>query len=86
VTTAPSSLSFVSRLMQILPMMINLMIRKKSKLIKMLMRRARLLISIPGRQMHHGIDRRAFSFHRGSRNPTLRKQNLKTMSRRKKCL
>jgi hypothetical protein len=84
VTIALSSLSSVSRLMQMLPMMINLMIRKKSKQRKTLMRRARHLISSPGRQMHHNLDRRAFSCHRGSRNPTLKKPNLKTMKRRKK--
>jgi len=83
VTIAPSSLSSVSRLMQMLPMMINLMIRKKSKQRKTLMRRARPLRSSQGRQMHHNHDRRAFSFHRGSRNPTLRKLNLKAMRRRK---
>jgi hypothetical protein len=87
VTIAPSSLSSVFRLMQMLPMLItNLMKRKKSKQRKMLMRRARPLISSQGRQMHHNHDRRAFSFHRGSRNPTLRKLNLKAMRRRKRYL
>jgi hypothetical protein len=86
VTIAPSSLSSVFRLMQMLPMLINLMKRKKSKQRKMLMRRARHLRSSQGRQMHHNLDRRAFSCHRGSRNPTLKKPNLKAMKRRKKYL
>ena len=86
VTIAPSSLSSVFRLMQMLPMLNNLMKRKQSKQRKMLMWRARHLISSQGRQMHHNHDRRAFSFHLGSRNPTLRKLNLKAMRRRKKYL
>ena len=82
-TTAPSSLSFVSRLNQFLPMMKTLF-RKKSNPIKMSMRKARPLRSTPGRQMHLDLVRRASSCHQERRSPTLRKPTLTTTRTRKR--